>query len=1076
MRPRHLVRAVLLLAALPVVFVLVAALALLGREITAPGWVREAVEARAEAVLDGGSLDFREVTITLGTDLHPRVVLRDAVLRDADGIELAQVPRIEGLISPRGVVQGRVLAQEVRVAGAQLRLRRAVDGSVGLAFGLGAEVGQAENLPALLEQVEAQFADGPLEALELVRASGLIVNFDDARARRSWTVDGGALSLDLRGGRTVLEADLSLLTGRAWASRLQLRYDSPQGARTASFGFEITDAVGSDIATQSPALAWLAVVDAPISGAMTGGLDATGALGPLEVRLSMGEGVIQAGPGTRPVPFTGAAADLTYDPQAGRIGFERLAVDSAWGLVEARGRTLLEGMRLGWPEALVGQFEIDRLVLTPPEAYPEPLVLDAVSLEARMQLDPFALELGEAVLRIDGEPLVLRGTVRAAAEGWGVALDGRIDTLAWAEALRLWPRTLRPGTRDWFARNVEAGRLRDAALSLRLPPAGRPVLGLTADLEDAQVRFARTLPPVEAAGGRLSWIGGRLALVLERGHLTAPQGGRIDLAGSVMEVPRTGPQAPARFDLALSGTITAMLAVLNEPPFEVLRESDLPVTLADGRAVLELALDMPLKPGTTRDERDWQASGTLSGLRSALLVPGRVLTAAALQVMADPDALVFAGPVRVSDVPADLTYARALGPDSAGTGRIEGTVTLSAASLAAFGIGLPPGMVRGQGTARVDIDLSRPGAPGLRLRSDLAGLGLALEGLGWAKPRGATGRFELDGVLGDAPRIDRIVLDASGLDMAGRLDLAPGGGLARARFDRVQLGGWLDSAVTLVARGPGAAPRIELTGGMLDLRRLPGGGGASGQEGGPVVAALDRVQVTDTIALTGFRGEFSRLGGFSGTFTAAVNGQAPIAGTLIPTPRGAAVRLLSGDAGAVLRATGLLPGARSGALELVLQPTGAPGTFDGQLAASNLRVRDAPALASLLDAISVVGLLSQLDGQGLLFNDVEALFRITPRQIVITRSSAVGPGLGLSLDGVHDLASGRVDFQGVVSPFYLLNGVGAVLTRPGEGLIGFSFTLQGPVDSPRVLVNPLSVLTPGMFREIFRRPPPSLAE
>ena len=41
-RPRHLVRAVLLLAALPVVFVLVAALALLGREITAPGWVREA--------------------------------------------------------------------------------------------------------------------------------------------------------------------------------------------------------------------------------------------------------------------------------------------------------------------------------------------------------------------------------------------------------------------------------------------------------------------------------------------------------------------------------------------------------------------------------------------------------------------------------------------------------------------------------------------------------------------------------------------------------------------------------------------------------------------------------------------------------------------------------------------------------------------------------------------------------------------------------------------------------------------------------------------------------------------------
>jgi len=84
--------------------------------------------------------------------------------------------------------------------------------------------------------------------------------------------------------------------------------------------------------------------------------------------------------------------------------------------------------------------------------------------------------------------------------------------------------------------------------------------------------------------------------------------------------------------------------------------------------------------------------------------------------------------------------------------------------------------------------------------------------------------------------------------------------------------------------------------------------------------------------------------------------------------------------------------------------------------------------------------------------------------------------LGISLDGIYSQAAQTMDFQGVVSPFYLINGIGSILTRPGEGLIGFNFNLRGPVDNPQVLVNPLSILTPGMFREIFRRPVPTVSE
>ena len=37
----------------------------------------------------------------------------------------------------------------------------------------------------------------------------------------------------------------------------------------------------------------------------------------------------------------------------------------------------------------------------------------------------------------------------------------------------------------------------------------------------------------------------------------------------------------------------------------------------------------------------------------------------------------------------------------------------------------------------------------------------------------------------------------------------------------------------------------------------------------------------------------------------------------------------------------------------------------------------------------------------------------------------------------------------------------------GEGGFGVSYKVQGNSSNPRVLVNPLSILTPGVFRKIF---------
>ncbi|KZY25989.1 hypothetical protein A3728_17405 [Sulfitobacter sp. HI0040] len=163
-----------------------------------------------------------------------------------------------------------------------------------------------------------------------------------------------------------------------------------------------------------------------------------------------------------------------------------------------------------------------------------------------------------------------------------------------------------------------------------------------------------------------------------------------------------------------------------------------------------------------------------------------------------------------------------------------------------------------------------------------------------------------------------------------------------------------------------------------------------------------------------------------------------------------------------------------GDLNLVLVPVGSGGAFDGQLQVGDLRIRDAPAIAALLNAVSVVGLINELNGDGIYFDAVEAAFRLTPDRLTLTEASATGASMGISMDGVYALDSGRLALQGVVSPVYMLNSIGSLFTRKGEGLFGFSYALGGTVKAPEVSVNPLSALTPGMFRDLFRSDPPEL--
>ncbi len=1071
-RWRWMRRALVILCAMPVVFAIVAATLVIDREITVPAWLKAQVEHSASDMMQGGTLQFGSIRLIIGRDLHPRVRLRNAVIRDADQRTLARIPAADVLISPRGLILTQeVLVQEVVLRGTQIGLLRSMDGSVAVSFEAGdIAAGEAESFVDLLDQVD-RILDAPeLVALDHVRAEGIIVNFDDARVNRSWTMDGGTIDLDMTGQMVQATAGVSLLSGRAFATRIDVHYESPVGSRASVMGMTVRQGMAADLALEVPVLGWLSVLDAPITASIRASVEEGGALGPVYASVAFEEGSIQPTPETRPISIRSGRTYLSYLPAQDLLRFDRVAAETAWGKFEATGQAFMRSEDDSpWPDGFEAQFTVTDISLNPDGVYAEAKTLDRVSADFRLTLDPFGVEVGGFSLSAAGQSLTGKARIGVGDTGWDVAVDLAADQLEPLGLMAFWPQSVQPVQRRWVTENLFDVSLRDVRAGLRLRPGSPPQIAATGSFFDSRFRPNKHFPDVVGAQGFVSLAENGLNIQLETGTVTAPQGGQVDISGSryrIMDVTQRRPMT--ELQLHSESTVTAALALVDLPPHQFLTKAGQSVTMVDGRASVDLTMQMPLAPKVPPQEIRFQGLADLRNLRSETLVPGKVVTAQAMTVEIDNRNLSVAGTATVGQSPIEMLWSKSLGVGVPATGDLLATVTLDPAFLQDFNITLPAGMVAGSSTGQLAITLSPEAAPEFRLTSRLVGTSLSIPQIGWEKPREAEASLTVAGTLGPVPTVDQLEISGDGLTATGSLSLTADKQLDRVTFSQVTVGDWFAGPVSIIGRGPGAQVGLVIAGGTLDLSRANLATGDQA-EGGPLTVVLDRLTIGGGLTLDGFRGEFANRAGFYGSFTGRLNGVADIAGQLETTAKGPAIRVTAEDGGSIMVALHILPNATGGPIEITLMPTGETGSFDGAARMTDLQVREAPTLAALLDAVSVVGLLQQLGGQGLMFGNAQAEFRIRPGAVSVVQSSAVGAGLGISLDGIYRTADQSLDFQGVVSPLYLINGLGSVISRQGEGLLGFNYSLTGTSDRIRIGVNPLSVLTPGFLRDIFRR-------
>lgn len=1080
-------RLFLLFLALAMAFV---ALGLSGKPISMPVWVVAEIEARLNRVLGealpDGALAIGAVELTVESDWVPRLKLEDLRLLKPGGQALLTLPDVRLTFDSAALMKGELRPRSVRLIGARVAMVRDRNGKFDLALGAGTLTPQIDSFAKLFDAADSAFASPAAASLTIIEAEALSLTLTDQRTGQTWEVGDGRLTLENRPDELAAELGLSVVGRKATPARAVLTVVSEKGADRARVTATIDGMAAQDLAAQVAPLAWLGILDAPISGRLSATLDATG-IAAMEGRLDLGKGALQPTPEARPIAFDRAGFALGYDPSQGRINLTDLAIESPSLRVKASGHSYLtrqdgshvRGVLAGeLPAAFVTQIQFSQVMVDPAGLFVEPVQFSDGALDLRLRLDPFEIDIGQLALAEQDRRLTASGRIAADSGGWRAAIDLGLNEISMDRLLALWPVALVPNTRDWLARNVLEGSLSSVKAALRIEPGTEPRLHLGYSFADTNVRFLATLPPIEAGYGYSTIDGTTYTMVMSRGQVTPPEGGQIDVAGSVFAVPDIS-RRPALADITLttSSSLTAALSLLDMPPFHFMAKADRPVTLGDGQARITTHLTLPLQKRVALKDVDYDVSGTVTDFRSTVLVPGRPITSDRLAVSADPEGLLITGPGQIGQVPFDVTFTQGFGAAAKGQARIDGSIALSQTTAEEFGLGLPRGMVSGEGQGQVVIDLKR-GEPGLlTLVSDLNRIALAIPELGWAKP--ANGRGQLKAVvrLGEIPKVEQISLTANGLEAAGTVTMRQGGGLDVARFDRVKLNNWLDASVEITGRGKGRDVGLAITGGSVDMRRMPGPGArkSSGAGGGPLSLALDRLTVSSGIDFTRFRGDFSQTGGLNGDFTALVNGKGAVRGTVVPSRQGSAVRLRSDDAGAVLASAGVFASARGGTLDLRLTPRNQDGDYDGVANLRNIRVRDASVLAELLSAVSIIGLLEQLNGEGIVFNQADADFLLTPNAVQVIRGSAVGASLGVSMAGVYESGSGKLAMQGVISPLYLLNGIGAVITKRGEGLFGFNYQLRGTADDPQIDVNPLSILTPGLFREIFRSPPPVLA-
>jgi len=189
------------------------------------------------------------------------------------------------------------------------------------------------------------------------------------------------------------------------------------------------------------------------------------------------------------------------------------------------------------------------------------------------------------------------------------------------------------------------------------------------------------------------------------------------------------------------------------------------------------------------------------------------------------------------------------------------------------------------------------------------------------------------------------------------------------------------------------------------------------------------------------------------------------------------VNLETENLGDTLRSLEIWNDLYNGKLSLSGESEENPSILRGRLIVNDFQVKDTNILGTILASMSLDGLISSLNGEGIKFNKMASDFAwdYNKNQISFKNGKSSGSSLGITFDNIVDIKNNTIAMKGTIAMMQGLSNVlkeipilGTVLTgTDSEGLIGSHYSVKGSLDNPKIDVNAISTFTPGILRDIF---------
>ncbi|MBB3912916.1 AsmA-like C-terminal domain-containing protein [Rhizobium fabae] len=677
-----------------------------------------------------------------------------------------------------------------------------------------------------------------------------------------------------------------------------------------------------------------------------------------------------------------------------------------------------------------------------------------------------------------------------------ISFAGQSSQLQTTAIKQLWPFWMAPKVRTWVHGNLFGGMVTDAAISVFIPfgrldeAAGGKGLKLDAnqirigfDITGARMNVAGEIPPIRDTAAHFDLTGPVATIAIKSGMSYFPSGRSVGLGQGTFVIPSAYDKPlMADIDLAVSGAADAIGELLTYKPIRVLQRAGFTPDDLKGHIEASVKAHFGLLSSQNPPPADWKAAMKLTDVDLAKPFSGRTISNVTGMLNGDPKRITLDAKGEIDGIPADIDLTEPVEGSSGVERQRVITATLSEDQRNKVMPGLS-GIVGGN----LKMVLTRIDDDRQNVQLDLTKSLLDLPWIGWSKGSGiaASAEFEISGPP-DNSQIKNFRLKGDGFGATGSLNVGKTG-LISADFDSIKLSS-LDDFALSVKRSKGSFD-VSVSGDSADARpviaRLKSGSDSDGDGDAGDTSVAVRAKLKNVIgfndekvgnfqAQISLRGDKLQALSFSGVTD---SGEAVVS----QMKDGGVINITSGDAGAVSRFADLYQHMQGGLLNLAIR-LGAQGGWDGSLDVRRFSIVNEQRLHSIVS--TPVG-QEQRSLNEAVKRDIDTssqrfqrgFARVVSRDGMIGIENGVlrGDQIGATFQGVARDRNGNMDMTGTFMPAYGLNRLFAELPLIGvilgngsdRGLIGITFKLTGKFDQPNLQINPLSIIAPGVFRQIF---------